>query len=108
MSQGALYFGVESLLLKCEMWFSEVSSSKGFQSTQIEMEDLIQIWKFGLEHGKQFGSKIQKCSLFFQIFELSSVLKINMSKSRLAGINLDFQHYPLSLPLCGNPRTTSF
>lgn len=59
MSQGALYFGVETLLLKCETWFSEVFSPKGFQLTQIQIEDLIQIWKFGLDRGK---------SLLFYIF----------------------------------------
>jgi hypothetical protein len=51
VSQGALYFGVETLLLKCETWLSEVFSPNGFQLTQIQMEDLIQIWKFGLDHG---------------------------------------------------------
>ncbi|XP_073222114.1 BTB/POZ domain-containing protein FBL11 isoform X2 [Cicer arietinum] len=48
--EGALYFGVETLLLKCETWFSEVFSPEGFQLTQIQMDDLIQIWKFGLDH----------------------------------------------------------
>ncbi|XP_061340254.1 BTB/POZ domain-containing protein FBL11 [Gastrolobium bilobum] len=52
--EGALYFGVETLILKCEMWFSEVFSPKGFQSTLIKMEDLIQIWKFGLDHASDF------------------------------------------------------
>ncbi|CAJ1886721.1 unnamed protein product [Sphenostylis stenocarpa] len=50
--EGALYFGVETLLLKCETWLSEVLSPEGFQSTQIKMEDLIQIWKFGSDRGK--------------------------------------------------------
>lgn len=52
--EGALYFGVETLLLKCETWLSEVFSPKGFQSTQIQIEDLIETWKFGLEHGSEF------------------------------------------------------
>ncbi|KAI4348997.1 hypothetical protein L6164_009656 [Bauhinia variegata] len=42
--EGALYFGVERLLMECKTWLSEVSSSKGVQSTQIKMDDLIQIW----------------------------------------------------------------
>lgn len=54
MSQGALYFGVETLLLKCETWLSELLSPKRFQSTQIQMEDLIQIWEFGSDCGNFF------------------------------------------------------
>lgn len=50
--QGALYFGVETLLLNCITWFSEVSSSNGFGSLQIQLDDLIYIWKFGLERGE--------------------------------------------------------
>ncbi|XP_052728816.1 BTB/POZ domain-containing protein FBL11 isoform X5 [Vigna angularis] len=52
--EGALYFGVESLLLKCDMWLSEVLSSEGFQYTQIKMEDLIQIWKFGSDRASDY------------------------------------------------------
>ncbi|KAL5060205.1 hypothetical protein RYX36_031809, partial [Vicia faba] len=52
--EGALYFGVETLLLKCETWFSEVFSPKGFQLMEIQMEDLIQIWKFSLDHASDF------------------------------------------------------
>lgn len=52
--EGALYFGVETLLLKCETWFSEAFSPKGFRSMQIQMEDLIQIWKFSLDHASDF------------------------------------------------------
>jgi hypothetical protein len=51
VSQGALYFGVETLLLKCETWLSEAFSPNKFRLTQIQKEDLIQIWKFGLDHG---------------------------------------------------------
>ncbi|KAF7818760.1 BTB/POZ domain-containing protein FBL11 [Senna tora] len=51
---GALYFGVDALLLKCKTWFSEVSSSKGSHSKQMQMEDLILIWKFGLQHASDF------------------------------------------------------
>ncbi|KAK4281625.1 hypothetical protein QN277_013094 [Acacia crassicarpa] len=52
--EGALYFGVDSLLLKCKIWFSDVSSSKGSQPLQMQMEDIILIWKFGLEHESDF------------------------------------------------------
>ncbi|KAH1258753.1 BTB/POZ domain-containing protein FBL11 [Glycine max] len=52
--EGALYFGVETLLLKCETWLSELLSPKRFQSTQIQMEDLIQIWEFGSDCASDF------------------------------------------------------
>lgn len=38
------------LLLKCKIWLSEVTSDSGIWSLQLE--DLIHIWKFGLDHGK--------------------------------------------------------
>lgn len=52
--QGALFFGVDTLLLKCKIWFSELISSKGPLSLQIQLDDLIHIWDFGLEHGEHF------------------------------------------------------
>ncbi|KAM7255015.1 hypothetical protein ACFE04_020256 [Oxalis oulophora] len=42
--QGALYFGVESLLLKCKRLLSEVSSPN------VQLDELIHIWNFGVEH----------------------------------------------------------
>ncbi|KAJ7976084.1 BTB/POZ domain-containing protein FBL11 [Quillaja saponaria] len=51
--EGSLFFGVETLLLKCNRWFSEVSSSHEFGSPQIQLDDLIEIWKFGLEHASE-------------------------------------------------------
>lgn len=53
--QGALYFGVERLLLKCRVWFSEVSSSEDSGSPQIQLDDLIHIWRFGLECGEDLS-----------------------------------------------------
>ncbi|XP_041024898.1 BTB/POZ domain-containing protein FBL11 isoform X4 [Juglans microcarpa x Juglans regia] len=52
--EGALYFGVETLISKCKTWFSEVSSPKGSGSLQIELDDLIHIWIFGLEFAIEF------------------------------------------------------
>ncbi|XP_018839772.1 BTB/POZ domain-containing protein FBL11 isoform X2 [Juglans regia] len=52
--EGALYFGVETLISKCKTWFSEVSSPKGSGSLQIELDDLIHIWIFGLEFANEF------------------------------------------------------
>ncbi|KAF5750489.1 BTB/POZ domain-containing protein FBL11 [Tripterygium wilfordii] len=49
--EGALYFGVESLVLKCRTWFSLISSSKG---PAVLLDDLINIWNFGLEHAIDF------------------------------------------------------
>ncbi|XP_039683385.1 BTB/POZ domain-containing protein FBL11 isoform X3 [Medicago truncatula] len=52
--EGALYFGVDTLIVKCEDWFSEVFSRNEFPSTQIQTEDLIQIWKFASDHASDF------------------------------------------------------
>ncbi|KAK7337205.1 hypothetical protein VNO77_17768 [Canavalia gladiata] len=52
--EGALYFGVKMLILKCETWLSEVFSPNGVQSTEIQMEDLIRFWRFGLDHASNF------------------------------------------------------
>ncbi|KAF3956764.1 hypothetical protein CMV_018147 [Castanea mollissima] len=60
--EGALYFGVEMLLLKCKTWFSEVSSSEGSASLQLQLDDLIHIWKFGLECANDFLPKL--CASF--------------------------------------------
>lgn len=48
--QGALYFGVEMLLMRCKTWFSEVVSTE--VPPQVQLDDLISIWSFGLEHGE--------------------------------------------------------
>ncbi|CAK9159572.1 unnamed protein product [Ilex paraguariensis] len=50
--EAALFFGVEMLLLKCKIWLTEVTSLKGLSSLQLQLHELIHIWKFGLEHGK--------------------------------------------------------
>ncbi|PQM39550.1 BTB/POZ domain-containing protein FBL11 isoform X1 [Prunus yedoensis var. nudiflora] len=48
--EGALYFGVEMLLMRCKTWFSEVVSAE--VPPQVPLDDLISIWSFGLEHGE--------------------------------------------------------
>lgn len=52
--QAALFFGVDSLLIKCRVWFDEVTSFRGSQSPQLCLDDLIHFWNYGLEHGKVF------------------------------------------------------
>lgn len=51
--QGALYFGVEMLVTRCKTWFSKVASSE--VPPQIQLDDLIYIWSFGLEHGEKLS-----------------------------------------------------
>lgn len=60
--QGALFFGVDMLLLNCKNWLSEVTSFMEFPSLQLN--DLIQIWKFGSEHGE---TSIYLCRLLQMI-----------------------------------------
>ncbi|KAK8588743.1 hypothetical protein V6N13_087642 [Hibiscus sabdariffa] len=52
--QAALYFGVEMLLMQLKSWLSEVSLSKDPGLFQIQLDDLIHIWNFGLEHDNGF------------------------------------------------------
>lgn len=42
------------LLDKCRAWFSEVSLSKNSGPPQIQCDDLIHMWNFGLENGKKY------------------------------------------------------
>ncbi|PKI49307.1 hypothetical protein CRG98_030235 [Punica granatum] len=44
--EGSLYFGVASLLAKCENWCSEVASSKETGLQKIQLDDLIRISNF--------------------------------------------------------------
>ncbi|XP_034694533.1 BTB/POZ domain-containing protein FBL11 isoform X2 [Vitis riparia] len=60
--EGALFFGVDTLLLKCKIWFSELISSKGPLSLQIQLDDLIHIWDFGLEHANDFIPEL--CTMY--------------------------------------------
>ncbi|KAJ8754075.1 hypothetical protein K2173_001973 [Erythroxylum novogranatense] len=46
----ALYFGTERLIQSCKNWFSEVSSFSAPYLLEVPLDDLINIWKFGVEH----------------------------------------------------------
>lgn len=52
--EGALFFGVEVLLSKCKAWLIEETTAKGLCLMQIQVDDLIRIWKFGVEHAIDF------------------------------------------------------
>lgn len=52
--EGALFFGVEMLLLKCKEWLIEETTAKGPCLMPIQLADLIHIWKFGVEHAIDF------------------------------------------------------
>ncbi|XP_008788422.2 BTB/POZ domain-containing protein FBL11 isoform X2 [Phoenix dactylifera] len=77
--EGALFFGVEKLLLECETWFSKITSKRVLSSQQISLGTIIEIWNFGLEHGIGFVAEPCKgylarnfawavsCSLFADI-----------------------------------------
>lgn len=43
---------MEKLLLLCQSWFSEVSSSGDPELLGMQLDDFISIWNFGTEHGK--------------------------------------------------------
>ncbi|OWM79105.1 hypothetical protein CDL15_Pgr003276 [Punica granatum] len=55
---GSLYFGIWALLAKCENWCSEVASSKETGLHQMQLDDLIRIWKFCSQHALHFLGEI--------------------------------------------------
>nr|XP_027071455.1 BTB/POZ domain-containing protein FBL11-like isoform X3 [Coffea arabica] len=48
--EAALFFGVESLLLQCQLWLREVTSSKDPLTPKLQVDALIRVWKYGVEH----------------------------------------------------------
>ncbi|XP_027068538.1 BTB/POZ domain-containing protein FBL11-like isoform X2 [Coffea arabica] len=48
--EAALFFGVESLLLQCQLWLSEVTSSKDPLTPKLQVDALIRVWNYGVEH----------------------------------------------------------
>ncbi|XP_074379110.1 BTB/POZ domain-containing protein FBL11 isoform X1 [Apium graveolens] len=54
--EGALYFGVDGLLLNCKTWLTEVTSVKEFPSLQLN--SLIDIWKFCSEQANDSFPKL--------------------------------------------------
>ncbi|KAL0333453.1 UNVERIFIED_CONTAM: BTB/POZ domain-containing protein FBL11 [Sesamum angustifolium] len=55
LNEAALFFGVETLLLKCRVWLEEFTS----QSQVLCLDSLIDIWKYGLERAND--SILQLC-----------------------------------------------
>ncbi|XP_031129352.1 BTB/POZ domain-containing protein FBL11 isoform X1 [Ipomoea triloba] len=52
--EAALFFGVDYLLSECQCWLKSVTSYKGILLPQIQLADLISIWKYGLENAIDF------------------------------------------------------
>ncbi|KAF6166049.1 hypothetical protein GIB67_012946 [Kingdonia uniflora] len=51
--EGALFFGVETLLLECKAWLSKATSASGI-SFMLPLDAICEIWSFGLEHAIDF------------------------------------------------------
>ncbi|KAG1369638.1 hypothetical protein COCNU_15G000040 [Cocos nucifera] len=71
--EGALFFGVETLLLECETWFCKITSERGLSSRQISLGTIIEIWNFSLEHG-QFDSD----SFTVHVFGYMELVNLNL------------------------------
>ncbi|KAL3646853.1 hypothetical protein CASFOL_009397 [Castilleja foliolosa] len=54
LNEAALFFGVDILISKCQVWLDEVTSFSGLREPQLSLDSLIQIWKYGLEHENDF------------------------------------------------------
>lgn len=52
--EAALFFGVDNLYLECESWFRHITSAKGLHIRERPLETILEIWKFGWEHGITF------------------------------------------------------
>lgn len=48
--KGALYFGMETALLKCRTWLTEAVSAS--RTPLVQLNDLFSIWEFGSEIGR--------------------------------------------------------
>ncbi|XP_020549701.1 BTB/POZ domain-containing protein FBL11 isoform X1 [Sesamum indicum] len=58
LNEAALFFGVETLLLKCHVWLEEVTS----QSQLLCLDSLIDLWKYGLERAND--TILQLCTSY--------------------------------------------
>ncbi|XP_020245630.1 BTB/POZ domain-containing protein FBL11 isoform X2 [Asparagus officinalis] len=56
--EAALYFGVDNLYLECETWFRHITSVKDLHIQQMPLEMVLEIWKFGREHGIKFVQEL--------------------------------------------------
>lgn len=45
--EGALYFGMETIISKCKMWLTKAMSVNG--PPLVQVNDLVGIWEFGSE-----------------------------------------------------------
>ncbi|XP_019051481.1 PREDICTED: BTB/POZ domain-containing protein FBL11 isoform X3 [Nelumbo nucifera] len=61
--EGALFFGLDDLLLECKTWFCRTTSTKGLSSVQIPLDSIIEIWNFGLDHAIDFLAEL--CTGYF-------------------------------------------
>ncbi|KAM0940350.1 putative chromatin remodeling & transcription regulator BTB-POZ family [Dioscorea sansibarensis] len=52
--EGALFFGVEGLLLECESWFHNFTSSACIDTQEMPLDAIVEIWNFGSDHGTGF------------------------------------------------------
>ncbi|KAL5728812.1 hypothetical protein ACHQM5_001852 [Ranunculus cassubicifolius] len=79
LMEGALFFGVEDLLLECMKWFSEATSTRDLYKLRVPLASIIEIWSFGLEHG--IGSIQEQCTgylarNFMQAISCSSFVEV--------------------------------
>ncbi|XP_073007356.1 BTB/POZ domain-containing protein FBL11 isoform X2 [Typha latifolia] len=77
--EGALFFGVEGLLLVCESWFIKISSERNLSCQQLSLDTIIEFWNFALEQGVAFVQELCKDYLarnFVWVVSCSSFTKV--------------------------------
>lgn len=71
---------MDSLLSRCHLWFDQVTSSRVGESPQLNLDDLIHIWIYGVEHGK---FSICLTGLFFRVHEFGYYVDIDYMELNL-------------------------
>lgn len=61
--EAALFFGVDTLLLKSQNWLREVTLFNQFRHSQLQLDSLVVIWKCGQEHANSLITQLCTCYL---------------------------------------------
>ncbi|CAH9099417.1 unnamed protein product [Cuscuta europaea] len=63
--EAALFFGVDYLLSECQNWLQNVTSYRGTLLPQVQLSNVISIWKYGIENAIDSVSQI--CTAYLSI-----------------------------------------
>ncbi|KAG9134625.1 hypothetical protein Leryth_000953 [Lithospermum erythrorhizon] len=58
LHEAGLFFGIETLLDKCQIWLVDATSSSGVQTRLLDLTSLIGIWSYSIEHANEVISQL--------------------------------------------------